>query len=125
MFDTPLNLNFEGVCRGTPLKVIRTERTMKTLKVTLAALSLLGACTLNATPLVVNAEAVGQSSLRFLEQLDDQMPGFVRGLSYQKPTEFNALQMAVMLNQSANIEKKLDVLIAEMRETNRLLNAKK
>jgi hypothetical protein len=30
-----------------------------------------------------------------------------------------------MLNQSANIEKKLDLLIAEMRETNRLLKAKK
>jgi len=101
------------------------EKTMRTIKGTLIAASLLGACALNAAPLAVNSDAVGKSSLRFLEQIDDQMPGFVRGLSYQKPTEFNALQMAVMLNQSANIEKKLDALIAEMRETNRLLKAKK
>lgn len=98
---------------------------MRIIKGFLITANLLGACTLNATPLAVNADAVGKSSLRFLEQIDDQMPGFVRGLSYQKPMEFNALQMAVMLNQSANIEKKLDVLIAEMRETNRLLKAKK
>lgn len=98
---------------------------MKIIKATLIAVSLLGAFALNAAPLVVNSDAVGKSSLRFLEQLDDQMPGYVRGLSYQKPTEFKALQMAVMLNQSANIEKKLDLLITEMRETNRLLKAKK
>lgn len=98
---------------------------MRKIKTTLIALSLLGACALNAAPLVVNSEAVGKSSMQFLEKIDDQMPGFVRGLSYQKPTEFNALQFAAMLNQSANIEKKLDVLIAEMRETNRLLKEKK
>ena len=98
---------------------------MKTVKVTLITASLLGACVLNAATLVVNSDAVGKSSLRFLEQIDDQMPGFVRGLSFQKPTEFNALQFAAMLNQSANIEKKLDLLIAEMRETNRLLKTKK
>lgn len=98
---------------------------MKIIKGTLIAVSLLGAGALNATPLTVNSDAVGKSSLQFLEQIDNQMPGFIRGLSYQKPTEFNALQMAAMLNQSANIEKKLDLLIAEMRETNRLLKAKK
>jgi hypothetical protein len=98
---------------------------MTTIKTILVAASLLGACSLNAAPLVVNSDAVGKSSMRFLEEIDDQMPGFVRGLSYQKPTEFNALQFAAMLNQSANIEKKLDLLIAEMRETNRLLKAKK
>ncbi|ERH42681.1 hypothetical protein N751_16490 [Legionella pneumophila str. Leg01/11] len=98
---------------------------MRIIKGILIVTSLFGACALNATPLTVNSGAVGKSSLQFLEQIDEQMPGFVRGLSYQKPTEFNALQMAVMLNQSANIEKKLDVLIAEMRETNRLLKAKK
>ena len=83
---------------------------MRMIKGVLIAASLLGACALNATPLTVNKDAVGKSSLRFLEQLDNQMPGYVRGLSYQKPTEFNALQLAAMLNQSANIEKKLDVL---------------
>lgn len=98
---------------------------MRTIKAALIAASLLGFSALNAAPLTVNTDAVGKSSLRFLEQIDDQMPGFVRGLSFQKPTEFNALQMAVMLNQSANIEKKLDLLIREMRETNRLLKAKK
>lgn len=98
---------------------------MKRVKSVLMAASLLGACALHATPLAVNSNAVGKSSLRFLEQIDNQMPGYVRALSYQKPTEFNALQMAVMLNQSANIEKKLDVLIAEMRETNRLLKPTK
>ncbi len=98
---------------------------MRTIKAALIAASLLGVSALNAAPLAVNPDAVGKSSLRFLEQIDDQMPGFVRGLSFQKPTEFNALQMAVMLNQSANIEKKLDLLIREMRETNRLLKAKK
>ena len=98
---------------------------MRPIKTTLIAASLLGACALNAAPLAVNSDAVGKSSLRFLEQLDDQMPGYIRGLSYQKPTEFKALQLAAMLNQSANIEKKLDLLIAEMRETNRLLKAKK
>ncbi|MGL6029429.1 MAG: hypothetical protein ACRC0M_06560, partial [Legionella sp.] len=98
---------------------------MSFIKSTLVAVSLLGVCTLNAAPLAINHDAVGKSSLRFLEQLDDQMPGFVRGLSYQKPAEFNALHFAAMLNQSANIEKKLDILIAEMRETNRLLKAKK
>lgn len=98
---------------------------MRTIKGILVAASLLGACALNAAPLVVNSDAVGKLSMRFLEQIDDQMPGFVRGLSFQKPTEFNALQFAAMLNQSANIEKKLDLLIAEIRETNRLLKAKK
>lgn len=98
---------------------------MRTIKGALIAVSLLGACALNATPLVVNADAVGTSSWRFLEQIDNQMPGYVKTLSNHRPTEFNALQFAAMLNQSANIEKKLDVLIAEMRETNRLLKAKK
>lgn len=98
---------------------------MRIIKATLLVASLLSTCVLNAAPLGVNSEAIGKSSLRFLEKIDDQMPGFVRGLSYQKPTEFNALQFAVMLNQSANIENKLDLLIAEMRETNRLLKAKK
>ena len=83
---------------------------MNILKASIIAASLLGVTVLNAAPLVVNAEAVGKSSLNFLEQLDDQMPGYIRGLSYQKPTEFQALQFAAMLNQSANIEKKLDVL---------------
>lgn len=98
---------------------------MKAIKTTLIVASLLGASTLNATPLVVNQEAVGKSSQRFIEQIDDLMPGYIRGLSSQKPTEFNALAFATMLNQSANIEKKLDSLIAQMRETNRLLKQKK
>ena len=94
-------------------------------KATLIGASILGASALNAAPLTVNPEATGKSSLHFLEQIDDKMPGFVRGLSRQNSTEFSALQFAAMLNQSANIEKKLDLLIAEMRETNRLLKAKK
>jgi hypothetical protein len=80
------------------LKGNQKERIMRRMKGILIAASLLGACALNATPLAVNSDAVGKSSLRFLEQIDDQMPGFVRGLSYQKPTEFNALQFAAMLN---------------------------
>lgn len=98
---------------------------MSVVKGILVAACIFGSCTLSAAPLAINSDAVGKSSLRFIEQIDDLMPGYIRGLSNQKPTEFNALQFAAMLNQSANIEKKLDILIAEMRETNRLLKAKK
>lgn len=97
----------------------------RTIKATLIGASILGTGATLATSLTVNSQAVGKSSLHFLEQIDEQMPGYVRGLSRQNTTEFNALTFAAMLNQSANIEKKLDLLIAEMRETNRLLKAKK
>ena len=61
----------------------------------------------------------------FLEKIDGSMPRVIRGLSHQNAKEFNAMQFAVMLNESANIERKLDILIAEIRKTNKLLAQKK
>jgi hypothetical protein len=95
------------------------------LKKTIVLTALLTPMLLQATPLTVNTDAVGKRQLHFLETLDEKMAPYVRGLSFQKPSEFNALQFAAMLNESANIEKKLDILIAEIRETNRLLKNKK
>tara|TARA_Y100000588_G_scaffold394902_1_gene518191 strand:- start:2977 stop:3273 length:297 start_codon:yes stop_codon:yes gene_type:complete len=95
------------------------------LKKSILIISLFTPTLLQATPLVVNPDAQGKKSEQFLEKIEDQMAPYVRALSYQKPSEFSALQFATMLNESANIEKKLDILIAEIRETNRLLKAKK
>lgn len=89
------------------------------------AVGLFLAGSLHAAPLKVNPEATGKASLQYVEKIDDLMPGYIRAMSFQKSSEFHALQFAVMLNQSASIEKKLDALIAEMRETNRLLREKK
>lgn len=95
------------------------------MKTIILALGLFCAALVNAAPLKLNQDAMGKPAMHFLQQLDEAMPPYLRALSFQKPSEFDALQMAVMLNQSANIEKKLDLLIEEIRETNRLLKQRK
>lgn len=54
------------------LKIISWEREVRAIKTILVTASLLGVCALNASPLVVNSDAVGKSSLYFLEQMDEQ-----------------------------------------------------
>ncbi|KTC87662.1 hypothetical protein [Legionella drozanskii] len=91
------------------------------MKTIILALGLVSAALANAAPLKLNQDAIGKPALHFIQQIDEAMPPYIRALSFQKPTEFKALQFAALLNQSANIEKKLDLLIEEIRETNRLL----
>ena len=72
-------------------------------------------------PVSINAKVVSPSGAKFLQQLDDRTEAFPRALRNQQKSEFDVLQLMVMLNQSANIEVKLDELISEQQKTNKLL----
>ncbi|STX81252.1 Uncharacterised protein [Legionella busanensis] len=95
------------------------------LKKILFTVGVLFVSTLTAATLKMNTDAVGEKAAHFLEHLDDTVRAFPRALRHQNHVEFDALQLSLLLNQSANIEQKLDVLIAELRKTNQLLAEKK
>ncbi len=69
----------------------------------------------------VNKQAVGDKGTAFVKTIDDQVGGYVRALRRGSQVEFDALSLAMFMNQTANIEKKLDILINETRKNNRLL----
>ena len=69
----------------------------------------------------VNKQAMGDSGVDFVQKVDDQMGGYVRALRRGSQANFDALSLTMFMNQTANIEKKLDILIAETRKNNKLL----
>lgn len=69
----------------------------------------------------VNKQALGDKGSSFVKTIDDQIGGYVRGLRRGSQVDFDALQLAMFMNQTANIEKKLDILISETRKNNQLL----
>lgn len=70
----------------------------------------------------VNKQALGDKGASFVKTIDDQIGGYVRGLRRGSQVDFDALQLAMFMNQTANIEKKLDILISETRKNNQLLS---
>jgi len=69
----------------------------------------------------VNKQALGDKGSNFVKTIDDQIGGYVRGLRRSSQVDFDALELAMFMNQTANIEKKLDILISETRKNNQLL----
>ncbi|GEM_PF-4762682 len=69
----------------------------------------------------VNKQALGDKGSNFVKTIDDQIGGYVRGLRRGSQVDFDALQLAMFMNQTANLEKKLDILISETRKNNQLL----
>lgn len=83
----------------------------------------LAACSLNSwsDSLTINNKAIGKNAQHYLSTLDDATEGYVRALRRGSEVDFDALQLVVTMNQTANIEKKLDILIDEIRKNNQLL----
>lgn len=83
----------------------------------------LAACGFNAwsDSLTINNKAVGKSGHRYLSSLDYATEGAVRALRRSSEVDFDVLKLSAFMNESANIEQKLDILISEMRKTNQLL----
>lgn len=73
--------------------------------------------------LQVNSGVAGKGAANFLSLLDNKTDGYIRILHANSKTEFDTMFFEAFLNQTANLEQKLDVLIAEMRENNRLMKA--
>lgn len=71
--------------------------------------------------LTISSKATGKSAVAYLQSLDNQTDGYLRALRRGSQVDWDALVMSVQLNQSANLEAKLDILIAEMRKNNELL----
>lgn len=70
----------------------------------------------------VNNEAVADKGINFVKTIDNQINGYLRALRRGSQVDFDALELTVFMNQTANIEKKLDILIDETRKNNRLLS---
>jgi len=70
----------------------------------------------------VNKQVVGDKGLHFVKAIDDQMSGYIRVMRRSSERDFDALSLVIFMNQTANLEKKLDILINETRKTNRLLS---
>ena len=70
------------------------------------------------TTLSINNNAVGKPGADFVKQVDDSTDGYIRNGS---TADFDSLSLAVFINQTANIEKKIDILIDEMRKNNAYL----
>ncbi len=73
------------------------------------------------TTLSVNNNAVGKPGADFIKQVDDSTDGYIRALRNGSTADFDSLSLAVFINQTANIEKKIDILIDEMRKNNAYL----
>lgn len=71
--------------------------------------------------LQVNQSVSGKGAGHFLSQLDERTDGTIRIMHANSKTEFDTMFFTSFLNQTANIEQKLDVLIVEMRKNNELL----
>lgn len=69
----------------------------------------------------INSKVISTSGMKFLEQLDDRTGAFPRALRNQQKSEFDVLSLMVVLNQTANIEDKLNRLVSEQEKTNKLL----
>lgn len=76
---------------------------------------------IQASVLKINTNATGKQATSFLETLDGRTEGFVRALRRGSQIDFEALQLVVLLNQTANLENKLDKLISNQQKTNALL----
>ena len=91
---------------------------MNIKNLTIAALTLISSACFS---MEVNKQALGESGSSFVQSIDDQISGYVRALRRGSEVEFDALKLSMFMNQTANIEKKLDILISETRKNNRLL----
>lgn len=76
----------------------------------------------SSNSLVINKEAVGERGVSFIKSIDDQISGYVRAFRRGSQVDFDALKLVMFMNQTANLEKKLDILINETRKTNQLLS---
>lgn len=71
----------------------------------------------------INPKAVGKNGIDFLKHLDDETDGYIRALRNGSRADFDTLSLVVFMNQTANIERKLDILINELHKNNELLAA--
>ena len=94
-------------------------RSLKFLNTSVIAVALIASTTGYA--LQINQSVSGKGAGNFLSQLDERTDGTIRIMHANSKTEFDTMFFASFLNQTANIEQKLDVLIAEMRKNNELL----
>jgi hypothetical protein len=94
-------------------------KTIKFLSAGVATAALMAATTSYA--LQINQSVSGKGAGNFLSQLDERTDGTIRIMHANSKTEFDTMFFESFLNQTANIEQKLDVLIAEMRKNNELL----
>lgn len=94
-------------------------KTVKFLNASVIAAALIASTTSYA--LQINQSVSGKGAGNFLSQLDERTDGAIRIMHVNSKAEFDTMFFASFLNQTANIEQKLDVLIAEMRKNNELL----
>lgn len=71
--------------------------------------------------MTINPNALGKNAVGFLKEVDSKTEPYLRVLRRQSQISFDALQLAVYMNQSENMEKKMDILIREIRKSNDLL----
>lgn len=74
-----------------------------------------------ASSMEVNKQAVQDKGIDFIKKVDSQIGGYVRAFRRGSEVDFDALSLVMFINQTANIEKKLDMLIYEIRKNNGLL----
>jgi len=96
---------------------------MKSIKLPIALICglALSGISFAQSPVSINSKVVSSSGMQFLQQLDNKTEGYPRALRNQQKSEFDVLSLMVMLNQTANIEDKLNKLVSEQQKTNKLL----
>jgi hypothetical protein len=96
---------------------------MKIIKLLITILSLQAVITSHAEESIrLNDKATGKNAVQFLQKMDDKTDGYVRALRRGSKVDWDALTLIVRMNQSANLEAQLDLLIAELRKNNHLLS---
>ena len=122
MFDTqsvqlsPYSIN------GLSLK---KEILMKNISKSIAATALIAVSSLSfsASGLTVDKKAMGEAGDDFLRTISAKIQRMNYLVNLRRNTQdyFDVLNLLVYLNQSTQIEKKMDILISEMRRNNQLL----
>lgn len=98
-------------------------KTIKNILLPLALITMAGSLYANGNTLAVNDKAVGKNGVDFVKRIDDATGGYIRAMRHASEADFDTLKLAMFMNQTANMEQKLDILIAEMRRNNQLLAA--
>ena len=96
-------------------------RRVKSIVYVAMSVAAMGVVYATNTTLSINNNAVGKPGADFVKQVDDSTDGYIRALRNGSTADFDSLSLAVFINQTANIEKKIDILIDEMRKNNAYL----
>lgn len=98
-------------------------KAIKTIVLPIMLSMMAGSIYAGSATLSINDKAVGKNGVDFVKKIDEAIGGYVRALRQASAADFDSLNLVMFMNQTANIEQKLDILIAETRKNNQLLAA--